>query len=178
MDLGLQGKKALVTGASSGLGLGCAKALAAEGAQVVMVSRTLERIEEAAAEVPGAIGINGDVSDRDDLNRMLDEVANAVGTVDILIANAGGPPPGNFASTPIDDYPMAVELNMMSTIVMCKRLIPKMQEQGWGRVVAITSLSVRQPMANLILSNTARAGLTAFLKFLEKGPYFVAILPI
>mgnify|MGYP003893139193 CR=1 FL=1 len=77
-----------------------------------------------------------------------------------------GPPPGNFESTNIDDYPAALELNLLSIVAMCKAAVPAMREQHWGRIVAITSLSVRQPMANLILSNTARAGATAFLKTL------------
>ena len=82
----------------------------------------------------------------------------ALGGVDILVPNAGGPPPGNFASTPVESYPAALDLNLLSTVAMCKAAVPAMQEQHWGRVVAITSVSVRQPIATLILSNTARAG--------------------
>ena len=88
----------------------------------------------------------------------------ALGGIDILIANAGGPPPGNFATTDLEAYEGALHLNLLSTVGMVHTAIPHMQEQGWGRIVAITSLSVRQPMANLILSNTARAGVTGFLK--------------
>ena len=80
--------------------------------------------------------------------------------------NGGGPPAGNFASTPVDAYPTALDANLLAVVAMCKAAVPAMQDQGWGRVVAITSLSVRQPMANLILSNTARAGVTGFLKTL------------
>lgn len=88
--------------------------------------------------------------------------------MDILVANAGGPPAGNFAQTSVDAYPAALDLNLLSVVAMCKAAVPAMQEQGWGRIVAITSLSVRQPMAQLILSNTARAGATAFLKTLAR----------
>ena len=92
----------------------------------------------------------------------------ALGGVDILVTNAGGPPPGNFASTDVDAYPAAIDLNLLSVVGMCKAAVPAMQAAGWGRVVAITSLAVRQPMPNLILSNTARAGATAFLKTLAR----------
>lgn len=166
MDFGLNGKRVIVAGASAGLGLGCAKALAAEGAIVAMGSRTESRIASASAEVPNSIPIVGDVSTPDGAVNFVNDAFRALGGVDILITNAGGPPPGNFASTELDAYPTAIDLNLMSVIAMCKTAVPHMQEQGWGRVVAITSLSVRQPMAQLILSNTARAGATAFLKTL------------
>lgn len=162
MDLSLANRTALVTGSSSGLGLGCARALAEEGCRVVMVSRSLERLREAG--VDGAELIAADVSDRDACEAMIDEAERRVGPIDIVIANAGGPPAGNFASTDVDAYGAAIDLNLLPTIVMCKRLVPGMQERGWGRVVAITSISVREPIGTLILSNTARAGVTAFLK--------------
>jgi 3-oxoacyl-[acyl-carrier protein] reductase len=92
------------------------------------------------------------------------EATEALGGLDILVTNAGGPPPGTFASTKVEDYPAAIELNLMSVVAMCHAAIPAMQAQRWGRVVAITSISVRQPIATLILSNTARAGATGFLK--------------
>jgi len=88
------------------------------------------------------------------------------GPIDILVPNAGGPPAGTFASTDVDAYSGALDLNLISIVAMCKAAVPGMQQRGWGRVVAITSLSVRQPMSNIILSNTARAGATAFLKTL------------
>lgn len=166
MDLGISGKRALVTGGSSGLGLGAATALAAEGVQVCLASRRAEKLAAAAASIPeGAATVVADLSDPDAIAPMLTSAIEQLGgPIDILIANAGGPPAGNFASTDLDAYPAAIQLNMLSTIAMCKLTIPGMQERGWGRVVAITSLSVRQPMAQIILSNTARAGLTAFLK--------------
>jgi 3-oxoacyl-[acyl-carrier protein] reductase len=92
------------------------------------------------------------------------EAIALLGHIDILVANGGGPPAGNFASTDLDAYPAALEQNLLSVIGMCKEALPGMQERKWGRIVAITSVAVRQPMANLILSNTARAGVTGFLK--------------
>lgn len=164
MDLQLAGKRALVAGASAGLGLGCAKALAAEGATVAIGSRDRERIDAAAATIDGAIGLVGDVSTTEGAVRFVEDGAEALGGIDILIANAGGPPIGTFASTDLDAYAKAVDLSLLSTVAMVHTVVPMMSEQGWGRIVAITSLSVRQPMANIILSNTARAGLTGFLK--------------
>lgn len=166
MDLGLQGKRAAVAGASSGLGLACARALAAEGVVVAMASRDRARIEAAAAEVPGAVPLVADVSSPEGAGAFVEAAIEALGGVDILVANAGGPPPGTFATTPLDRYPEALNLNLLSTVAMCATAVPPMQERGWGRVVAITSISVRQPIANLILSNTARAGVTGFLKTL------------
>lgn len=164
MDLGIAGKIALVTGASSGLGLGCASALATEGVRVAMVSRSRERLEQAVDSVDGGIIVPADVTDRRLLDDAIDSVERALGPIDILIANAGGPPPGTFATTAMDAYQRALELNLLPAIRMCRRLIPGMQERGWGRVVAITSTAVREPIGNLILSNTSRSGLTAFLK--------------
>ncbi len=164
MDLGLKGKRAVVAGASAGLGLGCATALAAEGASVVIGSRTEERIAAAAETIDGAVGLVADVSTVDGAVDFVTRGMEALGGIDILIANAGGPPPGNFASTDLGAYEGALHLNLLSTVAMVHTAMPAMQAQGWGRVVAITSLSVRQPMANLILSNTARAGVTGFLK--------------
>ena len=144
------GRRAAVAAASSGLGLGSAKALAAEGAQVAICGRDQARVEDAAAEVGAAcIPLVCDVSGAAGGERFVAAATEALGGIDILVTNAGGPPPGTFASTDVSAYPSAIELNLMS-------------------VVAITSLAVRQPMANLILSNTARAGATGFLKTLAR----------
>jgi 3-oxoacyl-[acyl-carrier protein] reductase len=166
MELGLSGRRALVTGASSGLGLGAARALAAEGAEVVLVARSVEKLAAAAATMPGARTLVADVSDTDSVADMVAAATEMLGGIDILVANAGGPPAGNFASTDLDAYLPALQLNLLSTVAMCKAAVPAMCERGWGRVVAITSVSVRQPIPHLILSNTARAGLTGFLKTL------------
>ncbi len=165
MDLGITGRTALVTGASTGLGLASARALAAEGVRVALVSRSAEKLATAAATVDGdPVAVTADLADDGSIDAMLEEVVAALGHVDILVANAGGPPPGTFASTDLDRYPDALQLNLLAHVRMCRALIPPMQERRWGRVVAITSATVREPSPNLMLSNTARAGLTAFLK--------------
>lgn len=167
MDLGLAGKRAAVAAASKGLGFGAAAALAAEGVRVAICGRDEARITEAASRIDGdVIPLVADVSQPDGAAAFVDAAKAALGGVDILVTNAGGPTPGNFASTPTDGYPAALDLNLMSVVAMCKAAVPAMQDQGWGRVVAITSISVRQPLPHLILSNTARAGATAFLKTL------------
>ena len=169
MDLGLTGRRALVTGASSGLGLSSAAALAAEGVRVVMVARDAERLAQAAASVHGDVHVlPGDVSDIDGVGELVGTAAQILGGLDILVANAGGPPAGTFASTELDAYLPALELNLLSTVAMCTAAVPLMRDGGWGRIVAITSISVREPIGNLILSNTARAGLTGFLKTLSR----------
>lgn len=169
MELHLAGRRALVTGASSGLGLACAQALAAEGAEVAIVARSRERLDAAASTIDrDVVVVPGDVSTPAGVDAMVDAAVDALGGVDVLIANAGGPPPGNFAETDLDAYEPALALNLLSTVAMCKALVPDMQARGWGRVVAITSISVREPIDRLILSNTARAGLTGFLKTLAR----------
>jgi len=169
MDLGLAGRRALVTGASSGLGLSSAAALAAEGVRVVMVARDADRLRRAAASVEGDVHVlPGDVSDISGVGELVATAAQMLGGLDILVANAGGPPAGTFASTELDAYLPALELNLLSTVAMCTAAVPLMRDGGWGRIVAITSISVREPIGNLILSNTARAGLTGFLKTLSR----------
>ncbi len=167
MDLRIAGRRAAVAAGSSGLGLGAATALAAEGAHVVICGRDEQRLRAAAERVGhGCVPIVADVSTPDGAERFVGSAIDALGGVDILVTNAGGPPPGTFESTPVDAYPAALDLNLMSVVAMCKAAVPAMRERGWGRVVAITSVSVRQPIATLILSNTARAGATGFLKTL------------
>ena len=170
MDLGLRTRRALVTGASSGLGLGCARALASEGVTVTLVARSQQRLDAAAdslSGLPGAVHTAvADVSDPQQVAAVVQHAEAEMGGIDILIANAGGPPAGNFTSTDLDAYLPALQLNLLSTVAMCKATVPAMCDRGWGRVVAITSVSVRQPIPHLILSNTARAGVTGFLKTL------------
>jgi 3-oxoacyl-[acyl-carrier protein] reductase len=169
MDLGINGRRAAVAAASAGLGFASAKALADEGVVVAICGRDRERINAAAARIgANAVPLVADVSTPTGAAGFVDAAREALGGVDILVTNAGGPPGGNFAQTPVDAYPAALDLNLMSVVAMCKAAVPAMQEQRWGRIVAITSLSVRQPMAQLILSNTARAGATAFLKTLAR----------
>jgi 3-oxoacyl-[acyl-carrier protein] reductase len=170
MDLGIEGKRAAVAAGSQGLGFGTAAALAAEGVRVAICSRDQSKVDDAVARIGhGCIGLVADVGTVAGATGFVDAATEALGGLDILVPNAGGPPPGTFAEVEdVDAYAKAFELNALSTIAMCKTAVPAMQERGWGRVVAITSISVRQPIANLILSNTARAGLTGFLKTLAR----------
>ena len=168
MDLQLEGRRAAVAAASRGLGRACAAALAAEGARVAICGRDRATIEAAAAPA-GLVPIVADVSTVAGASGFVRDARVALGGVDILVANAGGPPPGGFAQVSDPEaYARAFELNALSTIAMCREAVPGMQAQHWGRVVAITSIAVRQPIPGLILSNTARAGVTGFLKTLAR----------
>jgi 3-oxoacyl-[acyl-carrier protein] reductase len=173
MELGIIGRRALVTGGSSGLGLATARALATDGVSIVIASRSAEKLAIAKESIHPTHGatvhtVVADVSDLEQVNSLVEQTNNLLGGVDILIANAGGPPPGTFASTPIEAYDVALRLNLVSSVAMCQAVVPAMQKQKWGRILAITSTSVREPIDRLILSNTARAGLTGFLKTLAR----------
>lgn len=169
MDLGIAGRRAAVAGASAGLGYASAEALADAGCSVVICGRDAGRVRDAAERIGrGCIGLALDVGDAAGGERFVAAATEALGGVDILVPNAGGPPPGTFASTPVDAYAGALDLNLLSVVAMCKAAVPAMQERRWGRVCAITSFSVRQPIPSLILSNTARAGTTGFLKTLAR----------
>jgi 3-oxoacyl-[acyl-carrier protein] reductase len=169
VNLGIAGKRAAVAAASRGLGFGVAAALAAEGVHVAMCGRHHDTIDAAAREVGAdAVPLVADVSTPASAAAFVRAAAGALGGVDILVTNAGGPPAGTFATTDLEQYQTAIELNCLSVIAMCDAAVPTMQEQGWGRVIAITSIAVRQPIAELILSNTARAGVTGFLKTLAR----------
>ena len=129
-----------------------------------MNGRDSDRLNGAAQSVPGAIPLVGDISDAAGATALVEAATEALGGIDILVANAGGPPGGNWADTDISLYAAALELNLISVVALTKAAVPAMQAQGWGRVLAITSVSVRQPLDMLILSNTARAGVTGYLK--------------
>jgi 3-oxoacyl-[acyl-carrier protein] reductase len=169
MDLALKGKIALVTAASRGLGRGCAEQLAAEKCRVAICSRDGATAKQAAEEISTksgteVVGVGADVSKVDDISRLLEEVRQSLGDPEILVTNAGGPPPGTFASTALAEYQTALNLNLMSAVHLIHGVTPAMKANGWGRIIAITSISVKQPNGNLLLSNMARAGLTGFLK--------------
>lgn len=169
MDVGVQGRCAAIAAGTAGLGLGTAKALAAEGAHVVVCGRNKDRLATALEEIGhGARGVQCDVSTSDGARQFMHYALSELGQVDILIANGGGPPPGGFAHTEFDAYNDAIQKNLLSVVAMCQEVIPGMVERKWGRIVAITSVAVRQPIDNLILSNTARAGVTGFLKTLAR----------
>lgn len=173
MDLGLTGKVTIVAAASSGLGKATALELAAEGARVVVTARNEERLRATAAEIQSVCGaevlaIPGDVTNEDHVRKLISATASELGSIDVLVANAGGPPAGFFDDFNSQDYRGAVELNLISTINLCRYTVPHMRKRRWGRIVAITSIAAKQPVENLILSNTARAGVLGFMKSLSQ----------
>ncbi|NBP53294.1 MAG: SDR family oxidoreductase [Actinobacteria bacterium] len=169
MDLGITGKRAIVAAGTAGLGLATAVSLASNGARVVVCGRDDKRLQSAIEKIGhGCIGIRHDVSTHESAMDFVRAAIEVLGGVDILVTNGGGPPPGTALDTPIDKYPAALELSLLSVIGMCQVALPYMREQKWGRIVAITSISVKQPIANLALSNTARAGVTGYLKSLAR----------
>lgn len=169
MDLGLQGKTAAVAAASKGLGFATAAALAAEGVQVAICSRDGARVKEAAERIgPGTVAITADMATEEGATSFVQDAERALGPLDILVPNAGGPPPGGPSTTDLDAYRYAIDLNLFSTIAMCRAAVPGMRERGWGRIAVITSHAVRQPSSFLAASVTARTGATGFLKVLAR----------
>ena len=164
MDLGIRGKRALVCASSKGLGLGCARALAEAGVDLVMNARGAEALEAAATDIRDAFGVEV-VTVATDVTTEAGQakVLEAAGGVDILVTNAGGPPPGMWSDWDREDFIKALDANMLTPIALMKALLPGMMERGWGRVVNITSQSVKAPIAVLGLSNSARAGLTGYV---------------
>ena len=164
MDLGIAGKRALVCASSRGLGRGCAEALAGAGVDLILNARGAETLEETAAAIRDAHGVEvtpvaADITTEDGRAKVLERA----GAVDILVNNAGGPPPGMWTDWEREDFIKALDANMLSPIALIKALVPGMMERGWGRVVNITSQSVKAPIAVLGLSNSARAGLTGYV---------------
>ncbi|MDV4167735.1 SDR family oxidoreductase [Rhodovulum sp. FJ3] len=164
MDLGIAGKRALVCASSKGLGLGCAEALAEAGVHLVMNARGQEALLAEADRLRDTYGVEvtavaADITTEEGRAKVLE----AAGTIDILVNNAGGPPPGMWTDWERDDFIAALDANMLTPIALIKALVPGMMERGWGRVVNITSVSVKSPIAVLGLSNSARAGLTGYV---------------
>lgn len=164
MDLGIKGKRALICASSKGLGRGCAEALAAEGVNVVLNARSEGPLSETAEAIRQAYGVTvetvaGDISTEEGRA----EVLRVAGAVDILVNNAGGPPPGVWSDWDREDFIKALDANMLAPIAMIKALVPGMIDRGWGRVVNITSQSVKAPIPALGLSNSARTGLTGYV---------------
>jgi 3-oxoacyl-[acyl-carrier protein] reductase len=167
MDLGLEGRVALVMGASRGLGRGIAAALAREGARVAIVSRSLERLEEAATEIgERAAPFVADAADTDRIAALPGEVADALGPVDILVANTGGPPFGGALDHDLGEWHDAYRSLVLAPRVLAGAVVPRMREHGWGRIVNVGSISTREPIAGLNLSNAHRMAAVGFLKTL------------
>jgi 3-oxoacyl-[acyl-carrier protein] reductase len=182
VDLGLRGKAALVAAASRGLGRAIAAELAAEGAGVVVCARGEARLLQAAREIGGATGaevvpVVADVSQPGDRQRLAESALAAFGRVDILVTNSGGPPAGSFASTGPEAWRAAVELLLTSAVELTRAFLPGMQERRFGRVLNVTSISVKQPVENLILSNSLRAAVTGMARSLanEVAPFGVTV---
>ena len=169
MDLGIKGKIALVTAASKGLGRASAEELSREGCRLAICARTTADIERVAGEISQETGnevvpFTADMSKEKDINDLLEGVRKKLGDPEILVVNAGGPPPGTYDSTPLDAYPGAIELTLMSGVRLTHGCLPAMRKRGWGRIVFISSISVKEPLPHILLSNMARAGLTGFMK--------------
>ena len=164
MDFGISGKRALVCAASKGLGRGVAEALAGEGVDLVLNARGEEMLEATAAAIRDRYGVKVATVAADIATVAGREKVLAVaGALDILVTNAGGPPPGHWTDWSRDDFIAAVDANMYSAIALMQAVVPGMMERGWGRVVNITSRAVKAPLPALGLSNTARTGLTGFV---------------
>lgn len=171
MDLGLGTKVALVCGASSGLGRAAALELAREGARVVVCSRRERALEAARADIAlttraETLAITADLSEPDQVDRLVDQTLERFGRIDILVTNTGGPPAGPFEAHDRDAWSRAIRQNLESVINLCRAALPSMKQNGWGRIINITSISVKQPVEGLILSNSLRAGVTGFARTL------------
>lgn len=171
MDLGLRGKVALVAAASKGLGKAAAWELAREGCAVALAARGEEALRAAAREIGADTGaevlpVRADVARPEEIDALVATVERALGPPAILVNNAGGPPPGTFADVTDEDWARAHELTLMSAVRLSRRVLPAMRAARWGRIINITSLSVKQPMPNLILSNALRVAVVAMAKTL------------
>ena len=170
MDLGLKDRVALVAASSRGLGRACAIGFAREGADVAICGRNEDALRDAESEVQ-ALGVRvhavvADLAHAQDCRRFVEGAAEALGRVDVLVNNCGGPPAGAFDSFTPDDYRAAVELNLMSTVQCTLAAVPLMRRTGWGRIVNLTSIAVKQPLDALVLSNTSRTAVVGFGKTL------------
>jgi len=176
MDLGLRGRTAIVCGASSGLGLGSAEALAEEGANVAMLARRREQLELDAERI-GALAVRGDVTNAADLERLVSKTLEAFGGIDIVVWNSGGPPPGKAAEITDDSLEAAFELLLLPAVRLVRLALPHLERSPAGRVICITSSAVKEPVPHLALSNTIRPGVTGWAKSLarELGPQGITV---
>ncbi len=187
MDLGIKEKVALVQGASAGLGFAAAKELALEGCRVAICSRSRKNIDQAIEQIKAnsnaeILGFVCDVADEANRQQMLGEITGTWGSIDILVANSGGPSVGLYNTLDKSQWDQALQNNLIAMKDSALEVLPGMAHNGWGRIIFITSVSVKQPIESLILSNTARAGLTGFAKTLSaqiasKGVTVNMVLP-
>jgi 3-oxoacyl-[acyl-carrier protein] reductase len=182
MDLGLKDRVAIVAASSTGLGKAVAMGLAREGAKLALCARNQGVLNLTAEEIHRETGVETlarvvDVTDPAQVHLFVAETHERFGRVDICVANAGGPPSKSFADTTVEDWDAAVKLNLMSAVYLAKETLPLMQARRWGRFIAITSMTVKQPVEGLILSNSVRAGVSGLVKTLsnEYGPYNVLV---
>lgn len=181
MDLGIKDRTALVCAASNGLGRAAAEALAGSGCRVAICARRAESLQEAVesmrAQGGDVVGIPADLSDPAEVHRLLEVSGEELGPIDILVNNNGGPPPGGFDDVDDDDWRAAFDLTFMSTVTLYRGVLPAMKQQGWGRIINIASLSVMQPIDDLILSNAMRLAVQGLAKSisLEVAPYGITV---
>jgi 3-oxoacyl-[acyl-carrier protein] reductase len=180
MDLGIRDRVAIVTGGSMGLGKAIARELAREKARVVIAARGEQRLRAAAEEIRRETGaqvlaVPTDMTRPEAIRSLVEQTVDRWGTVEIAVANAGGPPGTRFETTEAEDVERALQLNLMSTVHLAQQVAPHMKARRWGRFIALTSVSVKQPLPGLILSNTARSGVVGFVKTMatEMAPHGV-----
>ena len=171
MDLGLTGKVALVTAASKGMGKASAMGLAAEGAKVVMCARTESDLKNAAEEIRAktkaeVLAMPADVTKKEDVTALVDGALKTFGHIDILVANAGGPPRGYFEDMTDEQWQGAFDVSLLSVVRLVRAVLPSMKARGWGRILTIQSVSVKQPIPELLLSNAVRPGVAGMMKTL------------
>ncbi|WP_327086632.1 SDR family oxidoreductase [Nonomuraea sp. NBC_01738] len=172
MDLGIAGKVALVTGGSAGIGLASAKALAREGADVCVSARDPEKLADAVVELQEFGGVVhavlADVEDPAAAERVVAETRDVLGPVEILVANAGGPPAGRFVDVSAADWDTAIQRNLLGTVRLINAVLPEMRSRGWGRIITITSRSVREALDGLALSNATRSAVAGVVRTLAR----------
>jgi 3-oxoacyl-[acyl-carrier protein] reductase len=171
MDLGLKNRVALVAASSQGIGRATAEGFAAEGCRVAMCARNSQTLQAAADNIRKEYGVEVlteafDVTDAAAVGRFVAAVAQKFGTIDICVTNAGGPPAKGFLSASLDEWQRALEMNFLSTVYFAREVIPYMQRQRWGRIITLTSITTKQPVADLVLSNAARAAVVGLVKSL------------
>lgn len=182
MDLGLKGRTAIVGGSSRGIGRGIAWELAAEGADVVLCGRDVGALEAARQDLGRASdarieAVPADTSEREGVARVIEAALTAFGQVDILVTNTGGPPAGRFEDLSEEDWQQAVRQLLESVVRFARGVLPGMRERGWGRIINVTSVAVKQPIDGLMLSNSIRAGVTGFARTLanEVAPHGITV---